>query len=104
MVTIEEEIQYNMEKELRKAEMENAKRHFICDTANNKHVEKSNNNEEIENCVKVLMKKLQGNNGDIDILKKVIEENISLKEKLAKLEKITLKISSEEDIETVKEI
>lgn len=101
-MVIEEEIQYDMEKALRNAEMEIAKRNFIYDIVNNKQVEKSRHSEEVEKCVEVLIKRLQGDSGNIDILKKVMKENISLKEKLAKLEKDTLKISSSEDIEIVK--
>ncbi len=104
MSEILESLQDSIEKEIQKNKMKIAEENFIYDISNNKHIEKSTQSKEMEKHAEKLIKLMQDNVDNTDKLKKVLEENNRLKEELAKSKRYDIKINSEDDIETNKDI
>lgn len=95
----ENELRDLIERELQDSMMKMTIKNLIYDATNNRTVEKSENSKEMEKCAEALIKKLKGSTNNI-------EKNRHLEEKSEKLEERVdiLEISSENDIELVKDI
>lgn len=96
----ENELRDTIEREIQDAMMKMATKNLVYNAVNNKPLEKSRHSEEMEKCAEALIKKLKGSTDNIEKNEYLLEEKSEKSENRVGI----IEISSEDDIEIVKDI